>query len=101
MMPQGAASTHSAVASDVAALARRLVLNQSSSHTATSKPSIDITMSGNSSPDSSISLISLPVSSEDDDWEDSRSHNISQPQSPREVTAAEYVVLYETSSDEE
>ena len=97
MMPQGAATAHSTIASDVAALARRLAVDPSS-RTATSKPSIDITTSGSSSPDSSISLISLPVSSEDDDWEDSRSHIIT-PQSPREAT--EYVVLYETSSDEE
>lgn len=99
MMPQGAASAHSTITSDVAALARRLALNQTSSRTATSKPSIDHTMSGSTSPDSSISLISLPVSSEDDDWEDSRSHIIAPPQSSQE--AAEYVVLYDTSSDEE
>jgi next-to-BRCA1 protein 1 len=96
MMPQSAASAHSTIASDVAL---RSAFNRPSSRTATSKPSIDITTSGSSSPDSSISLISLPVSSEDDDWEESRSRIVTRPQSPRE--AAEYVVLYETSSDEE
>lgn len=99
-MPQGAASVHSTVPSAVAGINKHhaaMSLTQQSSITAASKA--DDNASDNGSVGSSVSLISIP-SSEDADWEDSRSEVvITPPQSSRDAT--DYIVLYDTSSDEE
>lgn len=102
MMPQSAASARSTAPSDAVGLHQALSLTRDSSLTAGSKPSIDDTASDNGSIGSSVSLISVPSSEDEDsvDWQDSRSHaEPTPPQSARD--AADYEILYDTSSDEE
>lgn len=66
--------------------------------TAPSKPASEDGGSDHGSDGSSVSLISIPSSSDDDlaTWEDSRSHV--EPERAR--TGMEYVVLYDDSSEE-
>lgn len=96
-MPQAPASALS-----TATRQHILSLTRESSGTATSKLSID-TASDGGSVGSSVSLISVPSSDDEDeaDWQDSRVHLVaSPPHNARD--ASEYIVLYDdASSDEE
>jgi len=68
-----------------------------------SLPRTDDATSDNGSDGSSVSLISIPSSDDDDDptiWEDSRSHVVL-PTPDRARAAMEYVVLYDDSSSDE
>jgi len=102
MMPQAAASAHSSAPSDITGVQQNQTfpLTRNSSITAASKLSTDDAASDGGSIGSSVSLISVP-SSEDEDWQDSRSRGVtSPPETLRD--AAEYIVLFDdTSSDEE
>jgi len=102
MMPQAAASAHSTGPSIIGLSRQIMSLTRESSTTATSKLSMDDTASDGGSVGSSVSLISVPSSDEDeDDWQDSRAQVVvTPPQNSRD--AAEYIVLYDdASSDEE
>jgi next to BRCA1 gene 1 protein len=105
VMPQSAASARSVAQSDLTdlkgnqqtfPLSRDLPLP-------VSKSSVDDATSDGGSIGSSVSLISVPSSEDEDedDWHDSRSHVVnSSPENFRD--AAEYIVLFDdTSSDEE
>lgn len=101
MMPQSASgrSQGTSVAAGFMGVMQTRSLTQDSSLTAGSKlSSMDDTASDAGSVASSISLISMP-SSEDEDWQDSRTHLTTPPQVSRD--AAEYIVLYDDSSSGE
>ena len=98
MMPQAAASAHSNAPSDIQHNQQAF---PHSSITAESKLSTDDDASDGGSIGSSVSLISVPSSDDDEDWQDSRSRGAtSSPETLRDAT--EYIVLFDdTSSDEE
>jgi len=108
VMPQSAASARSIAQSDLTDLhsnQQTFPLTRDLS-LPVSKSSVDDATSDGGSIGSSVSLISVPSSEDEDedvdeDWHDSRSHVVnSSPENFRD--AAEYVVLFDdTSSDEE
>lgn len=106
MMPQAAATARSSAPSDLIGLQdNRQVFppTRISSLATESKLSADDAASDSGSIGSSVSLISVPSSDDEDaeDWQDSRSHVVtSPPEALRD--AADYIVLFDdTSSDEE
>jgi len=105
MMPQAAASARSTAPSDLIGHLPTFPPTRDSSLTATSKLVTDDAASDGGSIGSSVSLISVSSSDDEDaeDWQDSRSHVVTSPPEIQTMRdAGEYVVLFDdTSSDEE
>jgi next to BRCA1 gene 1 protein len=107
MMPQAAAFARSTAPSDLISHLPTFPPTRDSSLTATSKLATDDAdaASDGGSIGSSVSLISVPSSDDEDaeDWQDSRSHVVTSPPEIQTMRdAGEYVVLFDdTSSDEE
>jgi len=105
MMPQAAASAHSTAPLDLAGIQqnqRTFPSSRDSSITAASKLSTDDAASDSGSIGSSVSLIDIYSSDDEDaaDWQDSRSLVVtSPPETLRD--AAEYIVLFDDTSSEE
>jgi next to BRCA1 gene 1 protein len=105
MMPQAAASAHSTAPLDLAGIQqnqRTFPSSRDSSITAASKLSTDDAAYDSGSIGSSVSLIDIYSSDDEDaaDWQDSRSLVVtSPPETLRD--AAEYIVLFDDTSSEE
>jgi len=105
MMPQAAASTRSTAPSDLMGIQQNQQTfppSRDSSITSASRLSMDDAVSDNGSIGSSVSLIDVCSSDDEDaaDWQDSRTHVVtSPPETLRD--AADYIVLFDDTSSEE